>query len=211
MHFPESSNSQGPSIFRGWDIKEDTLERIGQAVCKATDPFAKWNGILGVLEALALHWIDGSPDLPDTPIPNRCNLIDTERSRIALQFDSTRWVDLSVAELEFSPKFYYCINKVKDEYIDFAAASAGQQATALLTVLLNQSGAPLIIDQPEDDVDSKMVREIVEQVWKAKTRRQLVFASHCANFVVNGDAELAVCCDYLKTGDQTHGTSGPSK
>jgi chromosome segregation protein len=57
----------------------------------------------------------------------------------------------------------------------------------------------------EDDVDSKLVKDIIEQIWKAKKRRQLVFASHNANFVVNGDAELVVCCDYVKAGDQTGG------
>ena len=91
------------------------------------------------------------------------------------------------------------------EYIAFADASAGQQATALLTVLLNQAGGPLIIDQPEDDVDSKMISDIVQLIWKAKTERQLLFASHNANFVVNGDAELVICCDYVRSGDQTGG------
>lgn len=65
--------------------------------------------------------------------------------------------------------------------------------------------ADLVIDQPEDDIDSKMVKDIIDQVWKAKTKRQVIVASHSANFVVNGDAELVVCCDYIKAGDQTHG------
>jgi type III restriction enzyme len=91
------------------------------------------------------------------------------------------------------------------DFIAFADASAGQQATALLTVLLNQEGAPLIIDQPEDDIDSKLVQNIVEQIWKAKKKRQLIFASHNANFVVNGDAELVACFDYSNSGSQTGG------
>ena len=53
---------------------------------------------------------------------------------------------------------------------------------------------------------SKVVKEIIERIWTAKTKRQLIFASHNANFVVNGDAELVICCDYLKAGDQTAGT-----
>jgi len=32
-----------------------------------------------------------------------------------------------------------------------------------------------------------------------------MFASHNANFVVNGDSELVVCCDYVRAGDQTGG------
>lgn len=193
------------TAFAGMNIKEDKLDKICQLLLKSSDPFTEWNNILAELESLALHSVDGPDDIPDTPILNKCNFIDSERDRIATQFNSARWIDLSVSELEFNPRFNYCTNKAKDEYIAFSDASAGQQATALLTVLLNQNGAPLIIDQPEDDIDSKMVKDIIEQVWKAKSKRQLIFASHSANFVVNGDAELVVCCDYVKAGDQTHG------
>jgi len=192
--------------FAGMNIKEEKIEKICQCLLKASNPIAEWNGFLSELEKLALHSVEGPDEMPDTPLLNKCNFIDTERTRIATQFDSTRWIDLSVTELEFNPKFLYCTNKEKKEYITFSDASAGQQATALLTVLLNQPGAPLIIDQPEDDIDSKMIKDIVEQVWKAKNKRQLIFASHSANFVVNGDAELVVCCDYIKSGDQTRGS-----
>lgn len=192
--------------FAGMNIKEDKIDKICQCIVNSTDTLAEWNTILGELEKLALHSTEGPEPIPDTPIlVSKCGIIDSERARIATSFDSTKWIDLSVAELEFNPKFHYCTNKTKADYIEFQDASAGQQATALLTVLLNQSGAPLIIDQPEDDIDSRMVKEIVEQVWAAKSKRQLIFASHSANFVVNGDAELVVCCDYVKAGDQTHG------
>ena len=192
--------------FVGMNIKEDKIDKICGLLLKAKDPFTEWNAVLAELRALALYSEEGTEAMPETPILNdKCFFINTELKRIAVQFDSAKWIEISVAELEFNPKFSYCTNKTKDEYIEFPDASAGQQATALLTVLLNQPGAPLIIDQPEDDIDSKMVKDIVEQVWKAKSKRQLIFASHSANFVVNGDAELVVCCDYVKAGDQTHG------
>ena len=57
------------------------------------------------------------------------------------------------------------------------------------------SGVPLVIDQPEHDLDNKVMLDIVKQTWKAKQARQPVFPSHHANLVVNGDAELVVCCD----------------
>lgn len=193
------------TAFAGMNINKEKIENICQLLLKAKNPFAEWNAILSELEALALHSIEGPHELPDTPIINKCSFIETERRRIATSFDSARWLNLSVAELEFNPRFRYCTNKSKDEYIVFSDASAGQQATALLTVLLNQPGAPLIIDQPEDDIDSKLFKEIVERVWKAKSKRQLIFSSHSANFVVNGDAELVACCDYIKAGDQTRG------
>ena len=54
----------------------------------------------------------------------------------------------------------------------------------------------MIIDQPEEDLDNPVMLEIVEQVWQAKKKRQIIFASHNANLVVNGDAELVAWCDY---------------
>ena len=94
----------------------------------------------------------------------------------------------------------------EQEYIPFQNASAGQQATALLKTLLNQPGPPLIIDQPEEDLDNPVMLEIVERVWQAKQKRQLIFASHNANLVVNGDAELVAWCDHRTAGDQSRGT-----
>ena len=47
--------------------------------------------------------------------------------------------------------------------------------------------------------------EIVERVWHAKQKRQLIFVSHNANLVVNGDAELVAWCDYRTAGDQSRG------
>jgi chromosome segregation protein len=143
--------------------------------------------------------------MPETRTLDLCGFIGSEKARIVGGFDASKWLDLLVSELEFRPVFRYCTNKETAQFIDFADASAGQQATALLTVLLNQEGAPLVIDQPEDDIDTKMTQEIVGQIWEAKSRRQLIFASHNANFVVNGDAELVVCCDYINSGDQTGG------
>jgi type III restriction enzyme len=158
------------------------------------------------LESLATHNSATTNDpLPATGRLDKCNFIQTEKTRLAAGLTPAKWLDLSVTELEFNPIFRYCVNKDTHEFIDFADASAGQQATALLTVLLNQPGAPLIIDQPEDDVDSKMSPEIVRKMWTAKRRRQFIFSSHNANLVVNGDAELVICCDYVKAGDQTGG------
>lgn len=201
----ESLKQKFKIAFAGLNIKEQKIDELCQHVLGAVDPIGAWSGILTELEKLAFHKTTGTDPLPTTTIMDRCGFIASEKTRLAVGFDSGRWLELSVAELDFSPVFQYCTNKDTSEYIDFADASAGQQATALLTVLLNQPGASLIIDQPEDDVDSKMSSDIVQQIWKAKSRRQLIFASHNANFVVNGDAELVVCCDYVKSGDQTGG------
>ena len=195
----------------GFNIRDQKLDDVCRHVVESDEPIVVWDRVLAELEALALHGVEGPDALPTTPILSKFGLVNTERARIASGMDTARWFDLSITDLEFNPVFRYCTNKSTSEYIDFADASAGQQATALLTVLLSQPGAPLVIDQPEDDVDSKLSPDIVRQIWAAKGRRQLVFASHNANFVVNGDAELVICCDYVKVGDQTGGrikTSG---
>lgn len=76
-----------------------------------------------------------------------------------------------------------------NEYIEFYRASPGQQASALLEVLLNQRAGPLIIDQPEDDLDNQRIMTIVETLQNTKQNRQLIFATHNPNVVVNGDAD----------------------
>jgi hypothetical protein len=70
--------------------------------------------------------------------------------------------------------------------IDFRMASPGQQASALLELLLKQSAGTLIIDQPEDDLDNRVIMRIVELLRTSKSTRQLIFTTHNANIVVNG-------------------------
>lgn len=78
-------------------------------------------------------------------------------------------------------------------YMPFERASPGQQASALLMLLLNQEAGTLIIDQPEDDLDNRVIMTIVKLLQTTKRKRQLIFATHNPNFVVNGDADKVVC------------------
>lgn len=69
--------------------------------------------------------------------------------------------------------------------------SDGQRNTAALALLLAQEGGPLVIDQPEDELDSNFLyRELIPMLRKVKSKRQLIIATHNANLPVNGDAEL---------------------
>ncbi len=80
--------------------------------------------------------------------------------------------------------------------------SKGQKATALLLLLLSGSDAPLVIDQPEDDLDNRFVfNGIVANLRKLKGRRQVIVSTHNANVPVLGDAELIVTLE----GDGQHG------
>lgn len=71
--------------------------------------------------------------------------------------------------------------------------SKGQKATAVLLLLLLESDAPLVVDQPEDDLDNRFITEgVVPRMREEKQRRQFVFSTHNANIPVLGDAELIV-------------------
>jgi type III restriction enzyme len=89
------------------------------------------------------------------------------------------------------------------EYIPFENASPGQQATALIQLLLGQSRGPLLIDQPEDDLDNTTILDVAERVWGSKEKRQIIFSTHNPNLVVIGDAELVIHCDYCQPGTST--------
>lgn len=71
--------------------------------------------------------------------------------------------------------------------------SPGQKTAALLAFLLSYGYEPIILDQPEDDLDNHLIYElIVTQLRNIKQHRQVIVVTHNANIVVNGDAELVV-------------------
>ena len=71
--------------------------------------------------------------------------------------------------------------------------SPGQKTAALLAFILSYGDEPLLLDQPEDDLDNELIYKlIVEQLRKSKSRRQVIVATHNANIVVNGDAEMVL-------------------
>ena len=71
--------------------------------------------------------------------------------------------------------------------------SPGQKTAALLAFLLSYGDEPLILDQPEDDLDNHLIYDlIVTQLREIKSHRQVIVVTHNANIVVNGDAELVV-------------------
>lgn len=77
---------------------------------------------------------------------------------------------------------------------DFAKLSLGQQQAILLTVLLfSKSRVPLIIDQPEDNLDGEFIyKTVVRSLRSIKEHRQVIIVTHNPNIAVLGDAELIV-------------------
>lgn len=74
-----------------------------------------------------------------------------------------------------------------------AQGSPGQQTAALLAFVLGYGGEPIVLDQPEDDLDNTLIYELlVRRLRETKPSRQVIVVTHNPNIVVHGDAELVV-------------------
>jgi hypothetical protein len=83
------------------------------------------------------------------------------------------------------------------DFQSIGQASAGQRAAAMLAFLLAHGTEPLVLDQPEDDLDNHLIYGlVVQQIRRNKLRRQLIIVTHNPNIVVNGDAELIHVLDF---------------
>ncbi len=186
----------------GSGLRASKIEALFERVKEAPATLDAWLETLDELERYVLAG-DDAGGKKWTPRSALSVLVAADLEKIRAKLTPEDVLEMSLVTPGDRPIFEYRIRE--GEYILFQVASAGQQATALLRVLLNQSGPPLIIDQPEDDLDSQVIVDIVDSIWQAKMRRQLIFSSHNANLVVNGDAELVVCCDYRAVSDQSRG------
>lgn len=75
--------------------------------------------------------------------------------------------------------------------------SQGQRSAALLAFLLAFGDEPLVLDQPEDDLDNHLIYDlVVRQIRENKLRRQLIIVTHNPNVMINGDAEMVHAFDF---------------
>lgn len=139
-----------------------SLRELAESIRGGTEALARKYGIRGAQADLLAQ---GAPDLA----------LRIEE----LDLPPTTRIELNTAPADQPPEFR-----------DLDELSTGQKATAVLLLLLLESDAPLIVDQPEDDLDNRFVTEgIVPKMREEKLRRQFVFATHNANIPVLGDAE----------------------
>ena len=81
-------------------------------------------------------------------------------------------------------------------YKDSQSLSTGQKCTTILPILLLDSENPLLVDQPEDNLDNRFIFEtIVESIRNVKQHRQLIFVTHNPNIPVLGDADRVFVLD----------------
>ncbi len=190
-------------VTAGSNIRGSRFDDFFKNIRTDSDPLSTWEAVLTELETLLLAGSDQQVTSEHTPNLSRLGIPEPDQKKMQQKLSTDGWLDLALTAIEDEPIFLY--RTKEKEFIAFDQASAGQQATALLRVLLAQTGMPLIIDQPEEDLDSQVIEAVVTQLWKAKGGRQIIFTSHNANLVVNGDAELVIVCDYRTAGDQSGG------
>ena len=83
------------------------------------------------------------------------------------------------------------------DFQPIAQASAGQRSAAMLAFLLAHGEEPLVLDQPEDDLDNYLIYDlVVRQIRENKLRRQIIVVTHNPNIVVNGDADMLHALDF---------------
>lgn len=150
-----------------------------------------------------LSWIDAAQTLT---IPELMTLIRQGADALMTRFKSDgmqRWVADALAgltgpqqraleEVHLPERMELLLNVAVEgeNYREVTRLSTGQQCTAVLHLLLLDNTDPLIIDQPEDNLDNAFIaNHIVNELRASKTRRQFLFATHNANIPVFGDAE----------------------
>ncbi|MGH9921454.1 MAG: AAA family ATPase, partial [Nitrososphaerales archaeon] len=69
--------------------------------------------------------------------------------------------------------------------------SSGQRCTAILPIILHQGKRPLVVDQPEDNLDNAYIFSVVVDSLRSRKEKQQIFVTtHNPNIVVSGDAEM---------------------
>ena len=120
---------------------------------------------------------------------------DTFRETLTLpksrELAATRCSDSYFIEFEVDGGSYRPLNSL----------SGGQSVNTLLTLLLEtKDDRPLVIDQPEDQLDNRFLFEtLLPALKRLKGRRQIVVATHNANIVVNGDADQVIQLEATST------------
>ncbi|MCJ7425139.1 hypothetical protein MUP01_12865, partial [Candidatus Bathyarchaeota archaeon] len=116
---------------------------------------------------------------------------DRDRLDQVLQLDEVVLDDLPSILLNMSP--------AEDaQFAPISELSPGQRCSALLPIILLRGNCPLVIDQPEDNLDNRLICDVVVDVLqKLKEQRQIIVATHNPNIPVSADAEQIIVTEAL--------------
>ncbi|MBN3863433.1 AAA family ATPase [Pseudomonas frederiksbergensis] len=129
-----------------------------------------------------------------TPLP-LLEYMEDLRRHLAEQKDAWRLARLTRVEDQMDIELYRSDKTLVGSILS-RALSEGQRNTAVLNFLLAKGDGPIIIDQPEDELDSNFIyKELVPLLRAVKNQRQLIVATHNANLPVNADSDLVYALD----------------
>jgi predicted ATPase len=118
----------------------------------------------------------------------------------------------SLASSLLSTNFFSLKYDIEYEGDDFKKMSDGKKAFVVLKLLLdfNDKNCPILIDQPEDDLDNRAIyNDLVQYLRKKKKLRQIIVATHNPNIVVGADSELVICAN--QNGEKNINSGTPPK
>lgn len=162
----------GSQIFQAFVQERESDEESNGCV-------SPWELVVDVIRGETESHIECQDLLPDLNQHLNAKLADWRQARL------TRVADFADIEL-FDVKDGKPLGKVSNPQL-----SEGQRNTAVLNLLLAQNEGPIVIDQPEDELDSNFIyQDLVPLLRRIKEHRQIIVATHNANLPVNGDAEL---------------------
>ena len=121
------------------------------------------------------------------------------------KLQSSKLMELEMLEIEHRVDISLNVSHIQGdaEFRSLDKLSTGQQCTAILHLLLLGNSDPLLVDQPEDNLDNAFIADrIVSELREAKMQRQFLFATHNANIPVFGDAEWIGVFGGLGLNDQ---------
>jgi DNA repair exonuclease SbcCD ATPase subunit len=118
--------------------------------------------------------------------------ISQQLSKRKTKLDFYKWIfDVSDFNVAYGIRF---------QGTDIELLSPGKKGIVLLLMYLaldTESSAPLLIDQPEENLDNKSVyAHLIEYFRKAKKRRQIIIITHNPNLVLNTDAEQVIVANF---------------
>ena len=114
-------------------------------------------------------------------------------------------------ELEHLADWLYSVDHIELDYglryegTDLQSLSPGTKGIVLLILYLaidQEDQRPLIIDQPDENLDNQSIYDILRGYFRqAKERRQVIIVTHNPNLVVNTDADQVIVARCLRSDD----------
>lgn len=105
-------------------------------------------------------------------------------------------------ELKYNERLAIYYQQDNGEYVDISKLSPGTQTNILIEYIVHQdTDIPLLIDQPEDNVDNQTIYSKIRSWFMTlKTMRQVIVVTHDANIVINADADNIILANQKSDG-----------